>query len=985
MRILSVVLFLWAAVSSAQLPRIDVSADFDSAGNPSAKFAINTKQFNMPTIRLYPHKAGSAWSPAGLVWYMSYGRNNSVTNLITIGPGSVSSTYVDFSPSATTFAQTVNNGYAVFSCQTTNGQPVSFADGSITIERAPEMFVGNNILLGSTTGTGPVNWSLFSHYLGTWPFYAGTNTTIGYTSTGIVISSSINTNYFNSSVVGGSNVIVVVVTNGQEKTYTVHSSVGGTIDYIQFNTNYTDGLNTARMQWNADDGTVELGLPGGTVNLQLGQEQLIYVRNVSGVTISNGQVVARTGQIGNSRPNVSLADADSTNAYLRIPIGVATETIADNQSGYVTSAGLVRDVNTAGFMGGVPLYLSTTPGQLTTTIPGYPLDAVMIGESIMSNAVNGILHVQISPMKTYALLDAQYESRTNVAVLGLAVTNNNSVRIAADAALTSSVLSLTASLGNVSGRVVTVEGYTNAAAQGAAAFAWGNHATSLYASAANLANVSGRVVTLEGQMSGVSNIASAAYPASNPSNFISSDEVAAGYLSITGGLVNGSIDINTAPEGMGASRPIRFISYIAGINQWRTGLLFLTQYDGLKFGYEGSYNIIAHDGNIGSMTVNLGLGTNAPAAWTNQPSLIALSNSVSSLSTGKQDMAQAIVWSNAHHARLVVLETGALTRVLAASSYATTGQLVSVSNAFSARITANETGKYALVDALATNAHFVAAIASAGGAGWSGYAATQTVPMARQAISNVARIIFSTNGITGAIPGEMAMSGTSSVMVTFSAGSPRTILHSGNYGQYVLTPKLTSVVEQGGSLALSWATAIPGNVITGQVPVAAMSSVLPMTTWTPWSAAIDTRISALEQLNNSSLFTVPFSLVGNNRTTVTVRGGAVVLWGEDTNGASRYVVSTLAQQSSIVTGTYSAVSVETSFQFSDPYQWITGIVSTVTNTYGASEAEAVVAALARGTTGVLVRVLGVASIGAGTNKATTVQRWSGGDIYYDRF
>ena len=37
----------------------------------------------------------------------------------------------------------------------------------------------------------------------------------------------------------------------------------------------TEGL----MYWNSDDGTLNLGMPGGNVNLQIGQEGLLRVRN----------------------------------------------------------------------------------------------------------------------------------------------------------------------------------------------------------------------------------------------------------------------------------------------------------------------------------------------------------------------------------------------------------------------------------------------------------------------------------------------------------------------------------------------------------------------------------------------------------------------------------------------------------------------------------------------------------------------------------
>lgn len=53
------------------------------------------------------------------------------------------------------------------------------------------------------------------------------------------------------------------------------------VDWIQFDTTYVDGFVEGRLQWNSDDGTLEVGMPGGNVNLQIGQETLVRVRNAS--------------------------------------------------------------------------------------------------------------------------------------------------------------------------------------------------------------------------------------------------------------------------------------------------------------------------------------------------------------------------------------------------------------------------------------------------------------------------------------------------------------------------------------------------------------------------------------------------------------------------------------------------------------------------------------------------------------------------------
>jgi hypothetical protein len=69
-------------------------------------------------------------------------------------------------------------------------------------------------------------------------------------------------------------------------------------DYIQFDTTWADGTAEGRLQWNIDDGTLEVGMPGGNVNLQIGQELIYRARNTTGSTIPNGTVVYPNGSQG---------------------------------------------------------------------------------------------------------------------------------------------------------------------------------------------------------------------------------------------------------------------------------------------------------------------------------------------------------------------------------------------------------------------------------------------------------------------------------------------------------------------------------------------------------------------------------------------------------------------------------------------------------------------------------------------------------------
>jgi hypothetical protein len=149
-------------------------------------------------------------------------------------------------------------------------------------------------------------------------------------------------------------------------------------DYVQLNTAATTTPTVGRFQWDTTNGGPQVGMAGGNVNLQVGQETVIYVYNNTGSTLTDGQVVYCSGSQG-QRLTVALAQADSDADSAAI-IGVVTESIANNSSGFVTTQGTVNGLNTNGFTDGQIIYLSpTTPGAWTATKPVAPQHLVMVG------------------------------------------------------------------------------------------------------------------------------------------------------------------------------------------------------------------------------------------------------------------------------------------------------------------------------------------------------------------------------------------------------------------------------------------------------------------------------------------------------------------------------------------------------------------------------------------------------------------------------
>jgi hypothetical protein len=139
------------------------------------------------------------------------------------------------------------------------------------------------------------------------------------------------------------------------------------------------------------------------VTLQVGQEVYVRARNNTGVTISNGKVVYINSAQGNN-PTLALADADDVNTSQ--VIGVATEDISDNATGFVTVTGVVNGVNTSGYNAGDALYLDTINGGLTKQLLSSPHNVVFVGYALNSTNNGRIFVRPSSPIAADTTMDA---------------------------------------------------------------------------------------------------------------------------------------------------------------------------------------------------------------------------------------------------------------------------------------------------------------------------------------------------------------------------------------------------------------------------------------------------------------------------------------------------------------------------------------------------------------------------------------------------
>jgi len=129
-----------------------------------------------------------------------------------------------------------------------------------------------------------------------------------------------------------------------------------------------------------------------TVSIQLGQEMQTRVKNDAGVQIDNGQLVYIDSAAG-ANPLAKIASTTDANIAQRT-FGMATENIANNGFGAITTEGLVRDVNTAAFTEGDMLWLGVN-GAVTNIEPVAPTPKISVGMVLRSNVANGVIYVKI--------------------------------------------------------------------------------------------------------------------------------------------------------------------------------------------------------------------------------------------------------------------------------------------------------------------------------------------------------------------------------------------------------------------------------------------------------------------------------------------------------------------------------------------------------------------------------------------------------------
>jgi hypothetical protein len=124
------------------------------------------------------------------------------------------------------------------------------------------------------------------------------------------------------------------------------------------------------------------------------KELRVIVKNMSGGTIAKGKAVMATGATGDTI-EVNLADATGATPS-RYMLGITSQAIASEATGYVTLIGGLQHLNTNAYTVGTILWLDpAVAGGLTPTEPNAPALRMSVAVVTRKNASSGRIYVRM--------------------------------------------------------------------------------------------------------------------------------------------------------------------------------------------------------------------------------------------------------------------------------------------------------------------------------------------------------------------------------------------------------------------------------------------------------------------------------------------------------------------------------------------------------------------------------------------------------------
>lgn len=358
--------------SASSVPTVQVNAQGQITSASNTAIAINGNQITSGLVSPTYGGTGVNNGSNTLTWNSSYTLNQSVAS-------GASPSFI-----GTNFTSIPNSGL-VNSSLTVNGVSIALGgSGTITASNPYALTLGTGLSGTSYDGSVAVTAAIANTGV-TAASYTLLNATVNAQGQLTVASSA--------STTGTGNVVL-------DTSPTVNGNWGA-FNSIAFDTTPTTPPTTeGTLYWDSADGnqTLSLVMAGGTAIQQIGEEQ--YYRIKASSAITEGQVIMFTGTVGASGALTGAPATGLTASTAAYVMGVATQDIANNGWGYVTSFGLVRGINTTGgaeaWVDGQILYYDpTVTGGLTKNLPSAPNAKVQVC-AVIHAATNGSLFIRPS-------------------------------------------------------------------------------------------------------------------------------------------------------------------------------------------------------------------------------------------------------------------------------------------------------------------------------------------------------------------------------------------------------------------------------------------------------------------------------------------------------------------------------------------------------------------------------------------------------------
>jgi len=247
---------------------------------------------------------------------------------------------------------------------------------------------------GSTNLNGITDWKV-----GDWAIFNGTvwqkvDNTDAVTSVngqvGTVVLTASDVGAFPATATTGTG-NVVLATGATQANPTISN-------YENFTPTTAPAYSEGRVWYDSTEKALAYYNDSSSIAVHISQDLIVKVINNTGSTIPNGSPVYVTStSSGQTYPNVALAKADV--AATSAVIGLTNGAIPSGGTGYVTSQGIIDNVNTGTFTVGQVLYLSPySAGQLMNTIPPTGI-TVQVGVATFINSSTGHIYVkQTTPL-----------------------------------------------------------------------------------------------------------------------------------------------------------------------------------------------------------------------------------------------------------------------------------------------------------------------------------------------------------------------------------------------------------------------------------------------------------------------------------------------------------------------------------------------------------------------------------------------------------